>query len=333
MADGAVLDVVDISVDSVEERYNIGAMLGEGRFSQVFVAARIDSGDEFALKAMEMGTINEDEEALEMLEAEVQALRRAAEHDHLRARVVKLHEVVATPEMLYLAMDKVRGCELFTVIEQKGSLPEPLVRRLMHELVSALAAMHGVGIVHRDIKPENLIVSDYDDPEAAQLVVIDFGYAALLDGNRGLEGLAGSPEYAAPEVLSWLEAEIDTQVCAEPYSAACDVWSCGVTAHVLLCAELHFELPEGTEDDEAALVAAARDSDLKFNQAEWGAAGMDPAKQFIRDCMRISQLDRISASAALDHPWLRASLPPSAAAEPPAAAPPKKSYAQAAGGS
>jgi len=192
----------------------------------------------------------------------------------------------------------------------------------MGELMSALCAMHEVGIVHRDIKPENLIVANVEDIECASLVVIDFGYAALLDGPDSLTGLAGSPEYAAPEVLSWLEAELNSEVEGQPYSTACDVWSCGVTAHILLCAELHFDVPEGTDDDEIALVAAARDSELKFNQPEWESfPTAEDAKDFIRACMQVSQGARMTAAAALEHPWLRGRPPTSASAEQPVAAP------------
>ena len=109
-------------------------------------------------------------------------------------------------------------------------------------------------MVHRDVKPENLMITEADGL-APRLTLIDFGYAALLGGGNGdgsngnglLSGVAGSPEYAAPEVLSWLEVEADEtgEVQGEWYDSGCDVWSVGVTAHVLLSAELPFELPEG----------------------------------------------------------------------------------------
>eukprot|EP00966_Prymnesium_polylepis_P248023 5734952-Prymnesium_polylepis.1 len=105
----------------------------------------------------------------------------------------------------------------------------------MQQLLSALAALHELGIVHRhaagtqpspvasssaaghlshthaercrvtararrDIKPENLMVSGLEDPNALRLTLIDFGYADVKSGGENLERLAGSPEYAAPEV-------------------------------------------------------------------------------------------------------------------------------------
>lgn len=119
-----------------------------------------------------------------------------------------------------------------------------------------------------------------------------------------LSGVAGSPEYAAPEVLSWLEVEADESGTLEGewYDAGCDVWSVGVTAHVLLSAELPFELPE--DGDEAAIVAAARDMTLDFRKKDWAHEAMGPAKDFVRACMVPTKAERPSATALLEHAWL-----------------------------
>ena len=144
------------------------------------------------------------------------------------------------------------------------------------------------------------------------------------DAPTELRGVAGSPEYAAPEVLSWLEAEADEtgEVEGEPYDARCDVWSVGVTAHVLLCVELPFDLPE--EATEEALVAAARTVDLSYRRLKGeakvrrgqvmvrleGEAAMAPAREFVRACMTVARKERPTAQQLLGHPWIVG--PPSA---------------------
>ena len=198
--------IVDITVDNLASRYTFGDMLGEGRFSRVFSGTNISSGAAVALKGIDISTL-EDEEAVDALNKEVTALRRAYEAE--RTHVVRLHEVIETPEQLYLVLDCVEGSELFELVEQ-GPLAEPVVRTLMRQLVSALAALHGRGVAHCDVKPENLMVNSKEGQASTSstLTIIDFGYAALLDASRPanqLQGLAGSPEYAAPEVLAWLE--------------------------------------------------------------------------------------------------------------------------------
>ncbi|EOD40498.1 hypothetical protein EMIHUDRAFT_54250, partial [Emiliania huxleyi CCMP1516] len=222
--------------------------------------------------------------------------------------VVRLREVLGTPSSVYLVLDRVAGVELFTLVERHGALPEPFVAPLMAQLCHALAALHSIGVVHCDVKPENLIISHYPaegreaDGESSlppQLTLIDFGYAATLAEGESCEGLAGSPEYAAPEVLTWLSRDRR----GEPYGGPADVWSAAVTAHVLLTAELPFELPDAEDADEEALAEAARLTSLSFEQPEWALA--EQARAWVAACMAPSQADRPTASEARALPWLQ----------------------------
>jgi serine/threonine protein kinase len=312
----SVQKLCDASAADISTLYTVQDLLGEGRFSKVYSVVEEATGQVLALKELDKGAIVEDEEGLEMLEAEVLALKRAGNAPH----VVRLQKVIAAPDAIYLAMDRVPGRALVDVIDERGALECSYVRHLMLQLLTALAALAEVGVVHRDVKPENIMVSE-DETERPHLTLIDFGYAALLGGGDApteLTGVAGSPEYAAPEVLSWIAAEADEtgEVVGEPYDAGCDVWSVGVTAHVLLCAELPFDLPK--EATEEALVAAARHVDLSFRRLKGearvrrgkmmatleGEAAMAPARAFVRACMAVARPARPSAQQLLDHPWL-----------------------------
>ena len=293
----------DVNVDRLESLYSIGNVIGEGRFSKVYQGVKVEGGNTVALKELDLGALEEDEEALEMLEAEVVALRRASQGG--AAHVVRLHQVIAAHDAVWLALERVPGRELFELVEERGPLPNVLVCSLMKQLLTALEALAGLGVVHRDVKPENMMVSE--DEAGAQLTLIDFGYAAIIGvdgGSPTLTGVAGSPEYAAPEVLSWLEVEADEtgNAVGEPYDAGCDVWSVGVTAHVLLCAELPFELPEDCTEE--SLVAAARTVELTFRRPEWDGEGMAAARDFVKCCMSTDRHQRPSARALLEHEWV-----------------------------
>ena len=306
----------DASAADISTLYAVQDLLGEGRFSKVYSAVNEATGQVLALKELDMGAIEEDEEGIEMLEAEVLALKRACNAPH----IVRLLKVVASPAAIYLAMVRVPGRELFMVLEERGALQTSFVRHLMQQLLMALTALAEVGVVHRDVKPENMMVSE-EETERPHLTLIDFGYAALLgsgDAHTELTGVAGSPEYAAPEVLSWIAVEAGDagEEDGEPYDAGCDVWSVGVTAHVLLCADLPFDLPE--EVTEESLVAAALNVDLSFRRLEGeamvrqgddgarkieGEATMAPAREFVRTCMTVDRHERPSALQLLEHPW------------------------------
>ena len=50
--------------------------------------------------------------------------------------------------------------------------------RIAHQILSAVAYMHRLGILHRDIKPPNILI----DPKSCDIVICDFGrsHASLL---------------------------------------------------------------------------------------------------------------------------------------------------------
>ena len=48
----------------------------------------------------------------------------------------------------------------FDILEkEQGSVPEPIILKVMHSVASALEFMHSKGFSHRDIKLENVLVS------------------------------------------------------------------------------------------------------------------------------------------------------------------------------
>jgi ribosomal protein S6 kinase alpha-5 len=55
---------------------------------------------------------------------------------------------------MYLVLEYLQGGELFDRIRQKKNFTEAEASVLMRKIVSAVAFMHGRGVVHRDIKPE-----------------------------------------------------------------------------------------------------------------------------------------------------------------------------------
>ena len=87
---------VDHVVSQLRDRFTVGQVLGEGRFSQVRSATRISDGVKCALKGVALEALEEDEESLEILEAEVNALRLVSNRLDLRQHVVQLHEVIQT---------------------------------------------------------------------------------------------------------------------------------------------------------------------------------------------------------------------------------------------
>jgi serine/threonine protein kinase len=87
-----------------------------------------------------------------------------------------------------------------------------LIYYLVSQILSALVAMHEVGIVHADLKPANILVT-----RRCAVKIADFGNAFVDRPENHPQGYSGTPGYSAPEILAPNPA----------YSPAVDMWALG----------------------------------------------------------------------------------------------------------
>ena len=90
---------------------------------------------------------------------------------------------------------------------------------MFQQLISGLDYAHHHKVTHRDLKPENLLFDDQ-----MNLKIGDFGLCNLMKDGLGLRTSCGSPNYAAPEVIS----------AAFYDGKEVDIWSCGVILYAML---------------------------------------------------------------------------------------------------
>jgi 5'-AMP-activated protein kinase, catalytic alpha subunit len=126
-----------------------------------------------------------------------------------------------------MIMEYVPGGELFEYILTHGRLSEDTARRFFQQIIAGVEYCHRNRVVHRDLKPENLLL----DAQGQNVKIADFGLSNIMKDGDFLKTSCGSPNYAAPEVIS-----------GQLYAGAeVDVWSCGVILYALLCARLPFD--------------------------------------------------------------------------------------------
>lgn len=110
-----------------------------------------------------------------------------------------------------IVMEYVDGCTLREFLAGNPSMS--LRRRVLGQLLSAVAYIHRCGLVHNDIKPENIMVTRADN----SVRLIDFGLADN-DAHFLARTLGCTSSYASPELLA-REDGIDTRS---------DIYSLGV---------------------------------------------------------------------------------------------------------
>ena len=166
-------------------RYVVGRRLGGGSFGQVWAASRAgESAPSVALKFVDTAR-NADvlspewADALRAMRMEVELLRALA-HPHVLHLVETLEEndyiIIVTDLAAGDLISSVTSRAVFGGGEARRPAPEALVRRLLHEVGSAVAYVHAHGIVHRDIKPDNVLVGR---GAAGALVLADLGLAVM----------------------------------------------------------------------------------------------------------------------------------------------------------
>ena len=214
------------------EKFEIVGVLGEGGMGIVYDARRIAEGDRVALKVIHQHLAG-DAQIRGRFTREASILRRL-EGDHL-CPVLDFGEVPdprhADVGLLYMALPRIDGVALDSLLKNAGPLPLFRVVTIMLGVCEALREAHSQGVIHRDLKPGNVLVRDGD-----RSVVVDFGMAKIVTGGgTGTTALTahnmvfGTPEYMAPE-----------QARGDELDARCDVYATGIMLYELLTGTVPF---------------------------------------------------------------------------------------------
>lgn len=270
-----------VTIDSshkVTDHYSLQEKLGMGKFGLVFKLTHKETGRVCAGKFYKGRRAKEREAARKEIE-----LMNYLHHPKL---VQCLAAYDHRPEMV-MVMEFIAGGELFErIVDDTFEHTEPASVHYMQQILEGISYMHQQNIVHLDLKPENIVCVD---TTGTSIKIIDFGLASRLDGSAPLKVMHGTPEFVAPEVISY-----------EPVCLATDMWSIGVICYILLSGESPFQ---GNSDAETlALVTAAQ---WEFDEESFDEI-TEEAKNFISSLLNKDTRRRMSCKEALAHPWMAA---------------------------
>ena len=175
------------------------------------------------------------------VEREIEILG-SLDHPHI-IKLGGVYRPTTTRRDLVLAFP-LADCSFSRLLSSRGSLDASLSRKLLTQLLSALAYMHSNRVTHRDLKPDNLLITT-DLEGQLQVLLCDFSRArrlpqalrtrkttkTVVDNAYGkvnhrqlmTPGLC-TRTFAAPEVVCGLEESHYS------YGTAADMWSFGAIA-------------------------------------------------------------------------------------------------------
>ncbi|XP_057415742.1 CBL-interacting serine/threonine-protein kinase 6-like [Lotus japonicus] len=262
----------------LQGKYELGRVLGHGTFAKVYNARNLKTGKNVAMKVIGKEKVIK-VGMMEQIKREISVMKMVK-----HPNIVDLHEVMASKSRIYIAMELVRGGELFNKVA-KGRLKEDLARVYFQQLISAVDFCHSRGVYHRDLKPENLLLD-----EDGNLKVSDFGLCTFSDFGL-LHTTCGTPAYVSPEVIA-----------KKGYDGAkADIWSCGVILYVLLAGFLPFQ-----DDNLLAMYKKIYRGDFKC--PPWFSSD---ARRLITKLLDPNPNSRITISKIMESSWFKKPVPKS----------------------
>ena len=181
---------------TVDGRYRVEALLGEGGMGLVYRVAHTRLHKSLAMKVLRRENTG-DEDVLARFRREAEAAS-AIGNQH----IVDVSDFGTLEDgSTYIVMECLEGMDLIEAMDIARCMPETRTLHIAVQICKALAAAHEAGIVHRDLKPENVYLIRREETEDF-VKVLDFGIAKVANGPTRLtqQGeVLGTPHYMSPE--------------------------------------------------------------------------------------------------------------------------------------
>jgi len=222
--------------------------------------------------------------------------------------IVRLHEVVHAEHKLYLVFEFLDKDLKKYMDSQVSGIDPMLIKSYMWQLLKGIEFCHAHRVLHRDLKPQNLLIDSH-----GHIKLADFGLARAF----GIPVRAYTHEvvtlwYRAPEIL----------LGSKQYACPVDMWSLGPIFAEMITRRPLFpgdsEIDElyrifrllGTPTEETWPGVSAL-PDYKPTFPRWSAKDLKtvvPGLEaygvaLLADMMRYEPSKRITAKAALHHPY------------------------------
>jgi len=258
------------------QNYEQKKELGRGKFGVVFQVEDKATNKIYAAKHIK----TRKKEVKEKVVEEIAILKKFS-----NPHIIRFINAFETPSEVILVMEYLDGGELFErVADDKFNLTESDCCLFMRQICRGVQYLHKHSIVHLDLKPENVVCTHKDN---TSVKIIDFGTAKELEPTEQVKSMCGTPEFVAPEVVSY-----------DFISTGTDMWSLGVICYILLSGYSPF-----MGDTDAETYNNISNVSYDFDLEEFDQISKN-AQDFISQLLKLSPRVRLTAEQCLDHPWL-----------------------------
>ncbi len=212
---------------TLEGRYRLDAVLGEGGMGAVFRAQHLQMDRKVAVKLLKPHLVNDEAATQRFLREARSTLKVDSPH------AVKVLDFGITPQRdYYMVLEYLDGRTVQRELDVDGPFAPLRVLHIAQHALEGLAVAHERGLIHRDIKPDNILLMRVgDDHDFTK--VLDFGVAKLMEGGARTDRSAlaitavgtvfGTPEFMSPE-----------QACGHTLDARSDLYSLAATMFAML---------------------------------------------------------------------------------------------------
>ena len=258
--------------------YIIQNELGCGGFAKVYQGIHIPTGEKVAIKIMDKSQLMEDPLNFQRVENEISILKKVHHKN-----IIKLYELMESPQKIYLVMEFCEGGELFDYIVNHKKLSEKQACKFFQEIINSLEYLHSQSIVHRDIKPENMLLYNINEKNKIEIKLIDFGISRNYPRNKLLNSPCGTTAYAPPEMHKR----------EEYYGLLTDIWSAGVVLYSMIYGYLPF-----SDDDSEENI-----QNIINGNYELDTCASENVRNLIKNCLNIDPLKRYDLNQIRNDPW------------------------------